>query len=66
MEITIGKLLEGKSTIIKDKEYLATAEYVTPFISLMSFFTKDFYCKVEVPKQLTMTDKKQDITYNRV
>ena len=22
MEITVGKLLEGKSTVIKDKEYL--------------------------------------------
>ena len=66
MEITIGKLLEGKSTIIKDKEYLATAEYVTPFLKIMSRFTKDFYCKVEVPKQVTVTDKKQDITYNRV
>lgn len=66
MEITIGKLLEGKSTVIKDKEYLATGEYVTPFLEIMSHFTKDFYCKVEMPKQLTMTDKKQDITYNRV
>jgi len=66
MEITIGKLLEGKSTIIKDREYLSTAEYVEPFLALMSKFTKDFYCKVEIPKQLTVTDKKQDITYNRV
>ena len=66
MEITIGKLLEGKSTVIKDKEYLATSEYVTPFLEIMSKFTKDFYCKVEMPKQLTITDKKQDITYNRV
>lgn len=66
MEITIGKLLEGKSTVIKDKEYLATAEYVTPFLEIMSHFTKDFYCKVEMPKQITVTDKKRDITYNRV
>ena len=66
MEITIEKLLEGKSTVIKDKEYLATAEYVTPFLEVMNNFTKDFYCKVEMPKQLTVTDKKQDITYNRV
>lgn len=66
MEITIGKLLEGKSTVIKDNEYLATAEYVEPFLALMSKFTKEFYCKVEIPKQLTVTNKKQDITYNRV
>ena len=66
MEITIGKLLEGKSTVIKDKEYLATAEYVIPFLDIMSKFTKTFYCKVEPPKQVTITDKKQDLTYNRV
>lgn len=66
MEITIGKLLEGKPTIIKDKEYLSTVEYVMPFLEIMSQFTKDFYCKVEIPKQLTVTDKKQDVTYNRV
>lgn len=66
MEITIGKLLEGKSTVIKDKEYLTTAEYVTPFLEIMNKFTKEFYCKVEMPKQVTLTDKKQDITYNRV
>ena len=66
MEITVGKLLEGKSTIIKDKEYLATAEYITPFLETMSCFTKDFYCKVEMPKQTTITNNRQDITYNRV
>lgn len=66
MEITIEKLLEGKSTVIKDKEYLSTADYVVPFLEIMSKFTKDFYCKVEIPKQLTITDRKQDITYNRV
>ena len=66
MEITIEKLLEGKSTIIKDKEYLATAEYVMPFLEIMKHFTREFYCKVEMPKQVTITDRKQDITYNRV
>lgn len=66
MEITIEKLLSGKSTIIKDNEYLATAEYVIPFLEIMSKFTKEFYCKAELPKQLTVTDRKQDITFNRV
>ena len=66
MEITIERLLQGKSTVIKGNEYLATAEYVLPFLEIMKKFTKDFYCKVEIPKQLTLTDKKEDITYNRV
>ena len=66
MEITIGKLLEGKSTIIKENEYLSTKDYVGPFIELMKKFTNDFSVQVQLPSQLTITDSKEDITYNRV
>lgn len=66
MEITIGKLLEGKSTVIKENEYLETKEYVNPFIELMKKFTNDFSIQVQLPSQLTITDSKEDITYNRV
>lgn len=66
MEITIGKLLEGKSTVIKDNEYLSTKEYVNPFIEIMKKFTADFSVQVQLPSQLTITDSKEDITYNRV
>ncbi len=66
MEITIGKLLEGKSTVIKGKEYLETKEYVQPFIDLMSKFTQEIICQVQLPNQLTMTNNQEDITYNRV
>lgn len=66
MEITIGKLLEGKSTIINNNEYLSTKEYVEPFINLMKTFTSDFSVQVQLPKQITITDSKEDITYNRV
>lgn len=66
MEITIGKLLEGKSTIIKESEYLSTKEYVEPFIKLMQKFTKDFSVQVQLPNQLTITDSKEDVTYNKV
>ena len=66
MEITIGKLLEGKSTVIKEHEYLSTEEYVKPFIELMSKFTKDFSVQVQLPTQFTITNSKEDITYNRV
>lgn len=44
MEITIGKLLEGKPTVIKDKEYFETKEYCQPFIDVMKKFTDKFYC----------------------
>ena len=66
MEITIGKLLEGKSTVIKDNEYLTTKEYASPFIEVMKKFTTDFSVQVQLPSQLTITDSKEDITYNRV
>ena len=66
MEITIGKLLEGKSTIIKDNKYLSTKEYVEPFIKVMKKFTNDFYIQVQLPSQFTVTNSKEDITYNRV
>ena len=35
MEITIELLLKGKSTIIKDKEFLSTSDYVKPFLDEM-------------------------------
>lgn len=66
MEITISKLLEGKSTVIKDNEYLSTKEYVEPFIKLMQKFTPDFSVQVQLPSQLTITNSQEDITYNRV
>ena len=66
MEITISKLLQGKSTVIKDNEFLSTKEYTEPFIKLMRKFTSDFSIQVQLPNQLTITDSKEDITYNRV
>jgi hypothetical protein len=66
MEITIGKLLEGKSTVIKDEKYLSTKDYVEPFINLMKVFTDNFSIQVQMPAQLTVTNSKTDITYNKV
>lgn len=64
--VTIEKLLEGKSTIINNKEYLSTKKYIEPFLNFMKKFTNDFYVNAQPPKQLTITDSKQDITYNKV
>jgi len=66
MEITFEKLLEGKSTVIKESQYFPTKDYVSPFIELMKKFTNDFSIQVQLPSQLTITDSKEDITYNRV
>ncbi len=66
MEITLNKLLEGKATKIKNKDYLATRDYVEPFIDKMSKFTDNFICQVKLPDQITLTEDTKDITYNRV
>lgn len=66
MEITLSKLLEGKPTIIKGKEYLATKEYVQAFIDTMSKFTDKFIVNVQEPSQVILTDDSRDTTYNRV
>lgn len=66
MEITRDLLLTGKSTIIKNKNYLSTKEYVEPFFDEMSKFTNDFIIRVQTPNQMTVTDENQDITFNRV
>lgn len=70
MEITIDELLKGKGTIIKNKEYLSTEAYVTPFLERMSQFTNDFRVQVKLPDQVTLTKdqdmKLEDQTYNRV
>lgn len=65
MNITVNELLQGKGTIIKNKEYFATKTYVKPFIDYMSTFTDDFRVTVKLPNQITVGNV-QDITYNRV
>lgn len=66
MEITKELLFEGKSTIIKNKNYLSTKEYVEPFFDEMSKFTDDFIIRVQTPNQMTLSGENKDITFNRV
>lgn len=65
MEISLKELLEGKATIIKNKDYLATKDYVEPFLEKMANITSDFRISVKLPDQMTVGST-QDITYNRV
>lgn len=65
MNITIPELLEGKATIIKNKTYLSTKEFVEPFLDKMSKFTSDFTVDVKLANQLSVGDEK-DLLYNRV
>ena len=66
MEITLNALLEGKPTIIRERKYFATKEYIQPFIDEMSKFTKDFIVNVQLPDQVTISNNNKDLTYNRV
>lgn len=66
MNITLSELLKGKSTIIKNKEYLSAEAYVTPFIERMSKYTNDFNIQVKTPNQMSLTEDNTDIVYNRV
>lgn len=64
--ITIQELLRGKSTIIKNKEFYPTRNYVEPFLDRMSKFTNDFRIQIKVPDQMTGDKEHTDLTYNRV
>ena len=65
MEITLSKLLEGKPTIIKGKEFLSTKDYVQKFIDEMSKFTDKFIVNVQEPTQLVVSTDGAT-TYNKV
>lgn len=64
--ITIQDIMKGKSTIIKNKEFFPTKNYIEPFINKMSAFTNDFRVQVKLPDQMTFTKDSTDLTYNRV
>jgi hypothetical protein len=67
MEITINELLEGKSTLIKNKQFLSTKAYIEPFVERMSAFTNDFKIQVKTPDQITTNGNgNRDIAFNRV
>ena len=55
MEITVQELLQGKPTIIKNKEFFQTRNYVEPFLEKMSKITEDFRVQVRTPDQITVS-----------
>jgi hypothetical protein len=65
-EITKKELFEGRSTLIKNREFFPTKTYVEPFFEKMSKFTDDFRIQVKYPDQMTVTKNNTDITFNRV
>ena len=61
----LHELLKGNSTLIKDKEFLSTKEYVEPFLEKMSKYTDDFRVEVKVD-QLSIQGNIINKIYNRV
>lgn len=70
MSVSLEQLLKGKPTVIKERPFFATKEYVEPFLDIMSKYTNDFEIQVKLPDQITRTVtgaiNEDDITYNRV
>lgn len=66
MNISLEELLKGRGTIIKDKEYFSTKDYVEPFLEKMSKFTDNFDIRVKEAPQLAKEDEVEYKIYNRV
>lgn len=68
MDLSIDKLIEGKPLIIRNKQYLSTEQYITPFLERMSKFTSDFRIQVKRPDTLSLNKENLDLNdcYTRV
>ena len=66
MELTIDELLTGKSTLIKNKQFLSTKSYVEPFLEKLGNYTNDFRIQVKTLDQITTSGDNKDVTFNRV
>lgn len=66
MEITVEELLAGKSTIIKNKEFFPTKNYIEPFFDKMSKYTDKFIIRAKAAPQMSITQDSTDIVWNRV
>lgn len=60
--MTLDELYLGKETVIKEKSYLSTKDYIDSFVQRMKKLTDDFLIIAKAPDQIV--DKA--ITYNRV
>lgn len=62
----LKQVLQGKSTTIKNKQYLSASGYIQPFIDRMDPLGASYICQVKVADQLSITNSTPDIIYNRV
>lgn len=59
-------LLKGKSTLIKNKQYLSTAAYVEPFFDRMDPLKPEYVIYVKKADQISGTEQDPDLIFNRV
>lgn len=63
---TRNELLKGKTTLIKNKQYLSTSDYVTPFFTRLDPMNPDYIIQVKKADQISGTESNPDTVYNRV
>lgn len=62
----LSELYKGKPTKIRNKTYLSTEQYVKPFIEKISNYTKNYKIVARGPEQVSLTEDKEDLVYNRI
>lgn len=66
MQETKDELLRGKSTIIKNTQFLDASSYADPFFKRMDLLGARYIIRVKKADQLSVTKQVPDIVYNRV
>ena len=63
---TKEELLKGKSTLIKNKQYLSAKDYCQPFFDKLDILKPDYIIRVKPAEQVSITNNNTDIVYNKV
>lgn len=63
---SLDEVLKGSSTLIKNKQYFKTKDYLEPFIEKLKPYTSKFICNVKIADQLAVDEDKTSIMYNKV
>ena len=66
MKEILSEILKGKSTCIKNINFLKTADYVQPFLDRLKDRKPEYIINVKLADQMSLTEHQPDIIYNRV
>ena len=62
----LKEVLKGSATMIKNKQYLSTKDYISPFVDKLKDDTDKIICNVKMADQLSINNSNPDIIYNKV